>query len=428
MICRNCKTSVGENEDICPNCGHRLKRSKRALIFILTAFIVIAFIMFFQRRNYPGPVEVIPEDSQGTENLPSDSLEEENLNEIENTETAEEKETLPPVSNPDLNKPMDEVWEMLDTIIVYINDYYDYYGETVEFISKNGYLFDVPARDYVFVEDLAGLLEFDNKYINESVLFLYLRPDDLNGYGDLRVSESNALKIFAAYETKEGFAISAKDEPGGIISIADLGKVLDKYSWEHGNITNFSIDSDKFEQIIKAIKSFEENSEDSELSYDIRHMLADNKYVDIIVSPVGNSERMGHYVLEFNGDIFEVKVHGIENQLNYKKFVNVTIPDFNTNLMPNYNLNVVTKHLQSNFENITEMMRVNKLIEEKDFPVNFQSGTNDFIFLAFSSGRHFVGHFEKGIWQMYPVETYGEAVMLLQGLDKKPPLFILKHF
>lgn len=423
MICKKCKTAVGENDNICQNCGNNLKKGRNmwivAVILIIAALAVIYFVgKGGNGDNTPGDAIESPEPD-----FTPPSSEEPKQEETESPEPTESAEPVPS-SEADLDRPIEETWEMIDNLIYSVSDYYKNYNETVSFVSKNGYLYDFPAKAYVFPEDLLDLTDMDPKYAEEGALFFFLRPADLKGYGDLRVSDSDELEIFVGYETSEGYAISSESEPGGIIPNKDLKAVLEKYQWEHGSQKKYDKDSDELIKIIDAINRYD----DSQKAYDIRRIKADDKYISIVLSEKGQSSALKHYIIEFSGDVYNVILSGIEAETTSEVYVNRSLPDFNMSLLPEYSVSTVSRYLKSDFQNIVEVMRQNELIEESDLPLLFSSGTDEFLYFEFTSGKFFIGYFENDTWQLYLVNGYDDAKNFMESIVNKPPLFILKEF
>lgn len=423
MICKKCKTAVGENDNTCKNCGNNLKKGRNvwiiAVILIIAAFAVIYF------AGKSGNGDNTPDDAieSPEPDFTSPASEVPNQGESASPEPTESEEPLPS-GEADLDRPIEETWEMIDDLIYSVSDYYKRYNETVSFVSKNGYLYDFPAKAYVFPEDLLDLTNMDSKYAKEGALFFFLRPSDLKGYGDLRVSDSNELAIFVGYETSEGYAISSENESGGIIPQKDLKAVLEKYQWEHGSQKKYDKDSDELIKIIDAINRYD----NSEKAYDIRRIKADDKYISVVLSEKGQPSALKHYIIEFSGDIYNVILSGIEEQSTSETYINNTIPDFNMNLLPEYNVSSVSRYLKSDFQNIIDIMTQNELIEESDLPLLFGSGTDEFLYFEFTSGKFFIGYFENDTWQLYLVNGFEDAESFMESIVGKPPLFILKEF
>ncbi|MDL2248535.1 hypothetical protein LJB89_02445 [Tyzzerella sp. OttesenSCG-928-J15] len=426
MICKNCKTAVDDNLKDCPNCGSPINNNhnkwKIVVAVLVVAAIVVAIYLNSVKQAELAEKEEPPVDAQQTEEpAPSEATTQQPQPE---PEPEVESEAPTPTSDADLNKPIEEIWAMLDETAICVADYYDTYSETVVYLSRNGYLYEDPSRAYVTVKDLEDLTDIDEEYLDESIMFFYVRPADLAEYSYLRVSNSDELKIFVGFETKDGFAIAAEGEQGGIITREDLKNLLEKYKWDHGEIRKISFDSDEFGDVVKTLTAYTGN----ESGFDVRYMYRDDKYICVVASPKDKPMQINQYLLEDTGDIINVKLGNIEAFANYKKAINDYIPSFNQNLLPNYDLSVNIKYLASDFNNIVDAMLSANFIEEKDLPLSFASGTSDFVYFEFESGKHFVGNLEENTWKMYPVESFETARELMWAINKKAPVFIIKQY
>ncbi|MDR2899687.1 MAG: hypothetical protein LBU94_05190 [Clostridiales bacterium] len=484
MKCKNCNTDINDGDNVCKNCGEPVETkaadngdidavdmeepkeeepkvnedndrvitdvvnsdnnnykgggSLKYILIALAAIVIVLALVFMNDNNkttgQPSQSSETPventEENTATPNEPVESPEgtiTEDPETAEPAETAEVTETEAPTPSSDANleMSMEDVWTMIDNVNENMAMFYEKYSPTVAYISKNGYLYDSPAENYVFIDELSDLTEVDEEYLDESLMFFFLRPADLSGFGDLRLSDSQELKIFTGYETKDGFAIAADKEQGGVISREDLKSVLDSYSWEHGDVRRIPFQTNEFESVIRELSAY--NNEDE--GFDVRFMERDDKYISVVASPKGEPDMLRQYILEDTGDILVVRMDSIESYPNYRVEINKVLPDFNQDLLPDYNLNTVMKYIQTDFQMVVDAMLEGGLITEDDLPVVFSTGTDDFSYIEFESGSRFVGHMEENnSWKMYPVEDYDTAVTLMDSLDKNAPMYILKQY
>ena len=428
MICKNCKTAVDDNAKECNNCGAPINNNNNRIKWAIVILIALAVFLIYFLKKYNGNFTGL-NNLDNTDAPPADSV---SAEKIDSTIQAKPiiapapviEEAHIPKSDADLEKSIDEVWEIVDIAVKSVNDYYDSYSQSVVFLSKNGYLFDNPAKAYVLAGDMEGLTDIEEKYVDESLMFFCFKPADLFKYSYLRVSESKELKIFAGLETKDGFAIAAANEQGGIINREDLKAVLDKYSWDHGEIRKVEFQSDEFEQIINLLSSYTGNRS----GFDVRHLYRDNKYLSLVASPKDRPLEISQYIIFDTGDILNMEIGNIEAFNNYKRVINEQLPDFNQALLPAYDLGNSLKHLKTDFTDIVDAMLEAEFINNDDLPLNFSNGTSDFVYFEFESGKRFVGSLEIGTWKMYPIEDDETGRELMWNINKKAPAFIIKQY
>lgn len=421
MICRKCKTAIIDNKKMCPVCGRALRGSSRKWKVLAAVFTGAAIVSIFVLRGdgepltyeeqgayYEAQGEVPPEIAAGTEVVVSDDASEISL----------------PVSQANLDKPILEVWAMIDEVSRLISEYHDRFSQSVTFLSKNGYLFDAPAGNYVFIEELYSVFNIDERFLDESIMFFYFRPIDLYGRRNLSVSERDELVIFTGFETREGFAVTGRGEQGGMITREELREILDLYSWNHGEVREVDSQSDVFELSMRAIAGYTGHS----TGFDIRYMYQDDRYICLVASPGNAPLNISMFILEYVEGAVYVRLGNIEELENHIAAVNNALPNFNHALLPPYNLRLELRDLRYDFADIIEQMIGNAYFTDDDLPPRFMSGTDEFIYFEFDQGRAFLAHIKGGDNKTaYFVESHSAARELLTSLSRRPPLFIIRQ-
>ena len=419
MICKKCSTAVNDNVKSCTVCGKIIQRSSlrwKCLVAVLSGAAVISIFML------GGYGEALPDEEpdfhyeqQHNESPYQDAIV---YDDIGITGTL----LPPPEFQADLDKPIFDVWAMLDEVSGFINEYYDYHSQTIMFLSKNGYLFDFPADNYIFIEELSNLTEIDERYLVEGIMFFYFRPIDLADLRNLNVSQREDLVIFTGFEVREGFAITGRGEQGGTISREDLRELLDRYSWNHGEIRRVDAQSDTFETAMRALADYTGNT----AGFDIRHMYMDDRFICVVASSRDDSRNIGMFILEYLDGAAFVRLANLETFNDHRRVINNALPHFNQNLLPIYDLRQESRSLVDDFEDILYSMLEMGLITEEE-SIRFASGTQDYVYFEFESGLKFVGHFDDDTWRVYAVENYVMARAVLYNLSRRPPLFIIRQ-
>ncbi|MCL2565095.1 MAG: hypothetical protein FWE24_04705 [Defluviitaleaceae bacterium] len=419
MICKGCKTAVNDNSKICIACGRPVMNNSikwKCLAALLTG--AAAASIFLLRGDVAAP------DYDEPDYHYEEQVEAPSIPLVMPELVSEQQAEIPlPSGHANFDKPILEIWAMLDEVSALINEYYSYHSQTVLFLSKNGYLFDDPANAYILINELYGITDIDERFLDESLMFFYFRPIDLSMYRNLNVSEREDLVIFTGFETREGFAITGAGEQGGIISREDLSDILDRYSWNHGEIRKIDMESDIFETVIRALVTYTGIN----TGFDIRYMYQDERYISVVASPRNNPLNIRMFILEYvEGAVF-VRLSGIETFDDHRRVVNNTMPDFNHNLLPPYDLRLGLRNLISDFTDIIEAMVYAEFIAYDDLPPLFASGAFDYVYFEFDTGMRFLVHLEGDSVNIYPVEDYEEARALLNVLSRRPPFFIIKQ-
>ena len=388
------------------------KYRKLLIVSVVSGVIGLALFIIGSKRDSEPLSPIIQEEQQSPENK------------AENPEILTETAQKPiDIINPDLTKDIEEVWVMLKSASSAVNKYFNRFIDVVAFVSKNGYLYDSPAKSYVMAKDLLDLTDFPYEYKDESIIFLYIKPADLDIYLESDVSDKEALEIFVAYETKDGFALISESGILDIILREDLKTVLESYKWDNGEIRKVLYDD--FENVLKVIAEYEQYSG----NYDVRYMYRDNKYVSVVLSKEGSHKSLEQHVLEYFNETLKMRVSDIQNANNPKVFVNSAIPDFDLELLPDYNINEFAKYIFEGFsEEMTKSMISRGMISESDLPVTFETGAMDFVYIELASGKNYLGFFVDNIWEIALVEDYELMIQYMKTQSRRAPLFIIKQY
>ena len=419
MICKNCKMSTLDTAKSCEVCGKTIQGNSAKWKGLVAALSLAAGVSIFVFGGYgEGFTDEILEIYAEAETVNYEG------SEVRYRDIITSAPLLaPPEVQADLDMAILDVWRKLDEVSGFINEHYDYYSETVLFLSKNGYLFDFPAWSYVFIEELADLTDIDEEYLVEGIMFFYMRPMDLARFRNVNVSERDSLTIFTGFEVREGFAITGRGEQGGTISREDLQTILGEYSWDHGEIRKIYSQTDTFESVMRALADYTGNQN----GFDIRYLYRDDRFICIVASPVGEPLNINMFVLEYLESAVFVRVSHLETFNAHRRALNNALPNFNQNLLPDYDLRHESRYLVDDFDEIIYDMLYAGLIAENDLPLRFASGTWEYVYFEFDSGAKFVGRFADDIWVMYLVDNYMMARAVLYSLSRRPPLFIVRQ-
>jgi len=414
MLCKKCKTAVFDEDDKCGFCGADLKKQRRKKILpMLVLVCIVAGLIIF--------ISCISKRSSATSNEP-----------VETVAAQQEKETAEPVAelvddyepapttSPDTSKTNEEVDVMLKESLEGIKLFYESYSPSINYISKNGYLYDIPGKAYVKINELIDTGKISEDYADKNILFLYLKESDLLGG-----SQSMSLSLYTAYETGNGYRIAVSDEEILEISAKDLQAIMEKYVAYHGEIVRFSSGSGDFVQIAKEIQEAVGATAD----LDVRYMAGDDKYAVAVVSQAGNPVKIEEYVFMKESGSWIIMISNFEGSEKYRVDINKILPDLSMQLLPSYNMRHYTNRMKGNFAEVIEGMKELRLIRDNDGSATFASGTTEYVYLEFQSGKRFVGHLNaEYAWEMFEIQDYAEGEEILLGFDKNPPLFVMKQY
>ncbi len=430
MICRKCKTAIAETEKTCASCGS--STSSKPLAIMLCAVLLggLAFCYAALDSSFLGQQSVqadpIISQPETTVKIPKNEL----SNKVESMSVLKPEAKIPKYE-PNFGKKLDEVWEMVRNVANASKVYYDEYSKTKIFVTQNGYFYDVLAQSYVQTSDLSNLAEIthiDKKYENESVLLLFLKPSDLANFEqlELETTESDKLQLFAAYETREGYALATAEKDVGILTREKLYYVLEKYNNNNGEIIRLDKESWHTKEIENAISIYLRNEE----LLDVRYLAKNNKYAFAVVSQKGAPQQIKQFVVLDEDGKWTVALSDFETLKEYKEIITENFVDFPITMLPPYNMFYDAKLIKSDFSEVIATMIEDGIIGEEGSAPSFITGTDKFAYIEFPEDKKFIGYFMQDIklWNIVPVSNYVEAEKILVDKTKEPPLFIIKQY
>lgn len=312
--------------------------------------------------------------------------------------------------------------------------YYDKYSEQAEMITKNGFLYDFPSQEYMTGYFLTEGGELGARYANEPPYILFVRPEDLQSAApglNVPTGEAGKPVIFAACEMDGAFAVASAKEYCGVMPKDGMTALLSKYASFHGGAQRPGEGSDVYTAVENAVKAF--RKDDSAL--DMRFLAADDKYAFVTCSPAGRPTDITEYALQKESGGWAVKLSDFQKEYQFRKFLTAALPDMSTALMPEFDLYFQLKYAKSSFEGVIDAVKAEGFITEDDGELTYISGTSDFIYAVYESGKKFVGRLtEEGQqegggphWDIRPVQSYVDAEAFMKENDVAPPLFIVKQ-
>jgi len=429
MLCKRCKTAVSETELRCRYCGARVRsrrRSRRMAGGALTCFVALAcgaYIYMSSTGLLPfGDKE--PGDAAGThETAPSESPP---------PYETELPATPAPSATADLHKSLDEVWPMLENAYDAVCRYMDTFAPGTPYVTQNGYLFDWDADAYVTARDLAGAALLDEEYAGEKILLLYFRPSDAADFTEAALGHGSALTVFAAYETKDGIAVLGAGNVRGVIYRENMNALLAKYASAHGLTQRLASDSEAFRGILEAINAAEpvlapDGVNIAAQGYDVRHLVADERYGFAVVSAKPTSNVLQGYFAALSEDE-EWQVVPYEESAALVIAVNNAAPDVNLRILPAYDIAAAELRAPDTFFFILDYLLEYERITENDMPVTFISGNDEMLYMELQSGLNFFGKCNSANeWELVQVQSWIEAEALMRTLSKTPPLYIIRQ-
>lgn len=416
MMCKRCATSVADEDNFCKVCGKRLKEHN-AIKKIIGIFVVVVGITACVSYIYLDQKGFFDSDNPelaGEDSLPPD--------ELISAANPNPVDTPIPAATADFSKDINEVQNILSVSYYALEEYMLEYSYT-PFVSNKGYLFDMAANRTVSIADLTASDKLDPIYREEKVFFLYLRPSDFAEFNEVEFDGSDDLAVFSAYETKTGVALFNK-KYNSIIYRENLNKVFEMYGSNDGEAVKPSSSDKKYNEIVDAVSLYDSGYG----KFDVRYMSADDRYAVAVLSPKSDSTVLLGYVLEKTDSGYDVVNNNFENYEKPIVEVNSAIPYMNIELMPKFNIKKTELLASARFTAIATTLKNQGEVKDSDFPIEFVSGTNEYVFIVFNSGVKFFG-VNKGNtgWNIKRVDNWASAELMLNKEEKEPPSYIFRQ-
>lgn len=395
----------------------------------------------FSREQEPAPddtqqegTETVPMPNVETEGEQSEKQEETATPETEETvilpQTAEEQKKSQTTAKPAPVTETKPFWQSentmqvnnLKSVATAAQNNYNALGEKLGWISKGGKLYAYYAGTYITTDTLVanGYLEKGLSSSNYDILLI--RGSDLAAYDGANVPESSqGLSIFAAMQQSDGkYLIASSAGKAALISSADYNKLLGSYSQNHGVISRLSSSSAEYGQILGFIGLYEGQLEE----YFVREIRKDGKYAVVTFSGKSNSADIKQHVLRNDNNFWEVVYPNVQNQIYPVYSISRVLPDFNPNMLPDYNVATWKPYMTSNQTGAVNAMFASNYIKDTS-QIYYQCGTSGFVYFVLQNGARYVAYREYDLWKVTHVASDYEARNFIESKTGEDYGFII---
>lgn len=301
-----------------------------------------------------------------------------------------------------------ELKELNTVLDKYVADHYEDMG----IVSAYAFLFSSNTNNNIMVKDLMseGLIKVSENVANNTDV-LYMRASDIGGTG-------NDFKVCTAFNTKDGYYLSATDIKGKYYNEVDYRNLVFKYSFAHGDIINPQIGDDNYKKITE-VASVAGN-------YDIKHIACDDKYAVVVANNLNNTAEFIEAVLVKNGENWTVGIGNVASSKNAKQTVNKQYPDMEIGMLPIYNIGSYTNIMGSLDEFVAQLIDLGMLTEGETKNI-YGCGAGSFAYLQTENGRRLLGYMnDDEKLEFYEVSSLEEAISAMVQQHQDPPVFIIK--
>jgi hypothetical protein len=311
-----------------------------------------------------------------------------------------------------------EAFNELEKIVVYLDDFYEGYKDYTYFAAQGGYLCEFPDGERVTVKNFYT----EGLELDERAEIMALKTSDAERLLNSKLEYEGIYKPCAAFKVRDGVAIAASAPDGVKIALApkeEFEAVVSGYACEFGYVEGAASSPAKFKKIVEAIENH------LGVPIDARSVSKDERFALAVVSPKTDSSDISQFILELSDGEWRIALAGVEDALKPYLYVNERLLNFNLRMLPKYSIR--------KFELFGESDEMVAAIKTKgyaadDDEITFFSGADEYIYMEFASGKNFIANrTSDGLWMIYPVSSYEEAMILALSLDENAPVFILKQ-
>jgi len=330
---------------------------------------------------------------------------------------------------PPARRSEEEQAAVLSAIMDAVNAYMREHSHINFIISSMGYLHNISSGDYITLELLGRLGHLDDEFLAEDVLILYLRPKDVERFDEVSfegvpATQMEPLTVFLAYEVPTGIGLHSRLGTQ-LIFRENLNQLLISYYTNNGEISRPTRADRIYHYVVEMIQGTNPVTD-----VFIRYLAVDDVHGFVAFSTDAANHIVTNYIFvqehENNASVsLRVLASGFEVTPHPIVAINGAAPNFNFQLLPNYDITRISLLDKSAaaFEDILEVMVYSGQLEEDEEP-EFMSVTPVYAYIVDARGNVFLGHYNNG-WEIMPVGSWQVAEDVLQLMLSNPPLYII---
>ena len=294
----------------------------------------------------------------------------------------------------------------LKSIAAAAQHFYDAFGEKQGWISKNGRMCSYPGGVYMTTDRLAasGYLEKGLSASGYDILLLF--GSDLAQYPGTDVPAADrGFGVFAAMQQSDGkYLLASPSGKVGLLSRKDYNTLLNRYGQNHGNVIRLSSASTEYGRILGFLGLYEGELEE----YFVREIRKDNKYAVVTFSDKSNSAYVKQHILRNDNNFWEVVYPNVQTWYYAPYRINQTLPDFNFEILPRYNIGAVAAGIKAQDSNIVNAMVAGGYVADQS-QIAYQCVYQDYGYIVTQNGARYVAYQEQGRWKLLHVASDYEA-------------------
>ncbi len=314
-------------------------------------------------------------------------------------------------------------WSIVDTVAKAGQVYYNDYFSKNKIITKNGYMYNLSSGRKADVTYLVETGYLSSEYLNSGCELFLLLSEDVKNMGSVRLGGAeHGLTAFAVLKNpyENSYLISSGASDGGIISSAEYNNILSEYNQKHGSVSRIYPDSGEYNRILNFINMYEGKYE----QYFARSVVRDDKYCFVTLSPQSDSGNIKQYILKNSKGIWEVVCTGLEKEPRLTVFVNKTVPDFNTDMLPDWSVYDFKDSINKYKNDVLILMSQRGLITGSA-DIEYICGATNYYYIVLKNKVKYIARYNGTTWEYNQVSSNYDAESQLSGYGNVIPIFIV---
>lgn len=360
--------------------------------------------------------DTIKEDVKSIQSTVSEIL---GISDNKNTTTENHKNNNSHKSNDENSK----YFELIDGIVDFADEFYrDNYSKT-RLVTKNGRLYNKASENYIDINYLIGK-GLGEEYKDVPCDILLIKPSDLKDYKNMSIKNTNSkLSIFISMKvpSEDKYILASSSDGKGILTSDEYGKLMYKYSQNHGTPLDVNPYSEKYQDILGFIKLYDGAYTD----YFVRGMKTDNKYAFVTLSPTYNTNALKQYVLVNKNNFWEVMLSDVHTASRVPVYVNEQIPDLNLDLLPRYEISDYNLASYDSNDIYYTLLKNGYISGMED--ITYIAGAGKYYYAKDYNGNIYLLNYSGGVWHIRKPKNYKEAYDMMMSEDRFAPTFILLY-
>lgn len=315
---------------------------------------------------------------------------------------------------PEISKLIKKLNEVLDMYYMNTFDANDIY------ISSYSYLMTVSGKE-ILINDLETAdYEVPEELKNTTIHFV--KPRSLKPYLDDKISDEDLeiLTVYTAIPTNDGVFISSNFDEGGIISDEQYKQFILDNSWAKGEVKAVEKDTPEYNAITKSIVESAPLLKDG----NIKHIVANDKYVVVVISQKSDPAIIKQYALQKQEDSTYSILFDNLSSVDAIKYINYNYTDFDLGILPLYKLSEFDD-ISSDLTKTVAQLIDNGDVDAKD-KITYKCTAGNFSYIEFGSNLKLLLHLNNNSeLDLFEVDNFKTALSKMLELSENPPAFIL---